>query len=108
MSTDKEYVVVTAISTHRMRYAVPMDELQKINEDYIVDPKWALDLVTCEDVEEFSQLHVGEQIIDSVVMTEDEILELYDKDNEWLKDRTREQKISDIRNWKAKHKIEVK
>jgi len=104
MSTDKEYVVVTAVSTHRMRYAVPMDELQKMNEDYIVDPKWALDLVTCEDVEEFSQLHVGEQIIDSVVMNEDEILELFDKDNDYLKFWPDDQKIKHIRDWKARHK----
>jgi len=102
MSTDKEYVVVTAISTFRERYVVPMDELQKMNEDYMVDPKWALDLVTCEEVEEFSQLHVGEQIIDNVVMTEDEILELFDKDNDYLKEWSKEQKIKHIRNWRAK------
>ena len=102
MSTDKQYVVVTATSTHRMRYVVPMDELQKLNEDYIVDPKWALDLVKCEEVEEFSQLHLGEQIIDSVVMNEEEILELFDKDNDYLKEWSKEQKIKHIRDWKAK------
>ena len=102
MSTDKEYVVVTVTSTHRMRYVVPMDELQKMNKDYIVDPKWALDLVTCEEVEEFSQIHLGEQIVDCVEMDEDEILELFDKDNDYLKDWSKEQKIKHIRNWKAK------
>ena len=102
MSTDKQYVVVTATSTHRMRYVVPMDELQKMNEDYIVDPKWALDLVTCEEVEEFSQMHLGEQIVDCVEMDEDEILELFDKDNDYLKDWSKEQKIKWIRNWEAK------
>lgn len=100
MSIDKQYVVVTTTSTHRMRYAVPMDELQKLNEDYIVDPKWALDLVTCEEVQEFSQMHLGEQIVDSCVMDEDEILDLFDKDNDYLKDWTKEQKIKNIRNWK--------
>ena len=95
-----EYVVVTCISSHRMRYVVPMDELQKLNEDYIVDPKWALDLVTCEEVYEFSQQHIGEQIIDSVVMNEEEILDLFDKDNDYLKDWSREQKLHHIRQWK--------
>ena len=100
MDKKSEYVVVTAMSTHRMRYVVPMDELQKLNEDYIVDPKWALDLVTCEEVQEFSQMHLGEQIVDSYVMDEDEILDLFDKDNDYLKDWTKEQKIKNIRNWK--------
>ena len=100
MDKKSEYVVVTAMSTHRMRYVVPMDELQKLNEDYIVDPKWALDLVTCEEVQEFSQMHLGEQIVDSYVIDEDEILDLFDKDNDYLKDWTKEQKIKNIRNWK--------
>jgi len=101
---NDKYVVVTATSTHRMRYVVPMDELQKLNEDYIVDPKWALDLVTCEEVEEFSQMHLGEQIVDCCEMNEDEILELFDKDNDYLKEWSKETKIKFIRDWKAKHK----
>jgi hypothetical protein len=43
---NDKYVLVTAISTHRMRYAIPMDELQKLNEEHPVDPRWALDCVT--------------------------------------------------------------
>ena len=100
MATDNEYVVVTCISTHRMRYVVPMDELQKLNEDYIVDPKWALDCVTCEEVGEFSQMHIGEQIIDHVVMNEEEILNLFDNDNDYLKNWDKEYKLAWIRNWK--------
>ena len=99
---NSKYVVVTATSTHRMRYVVPMDELQKMNEDYIVDPRWALDLVTCGEVEEFSQIHLGEQIVDCVEMDEDEILELFDKDNDYLKEWSKERKINFIRDWKAK------
>lgn len=101
---NDKYVVVTATSTHRMRYVVPMDELQKMNEDYIVDLKWALDLVTCEDVEEFSQMHLGEQIVDCYEMNEDEILDLFDKDNDYLKEWSKEQKIKHIRDWRARHK----
>lgn len=99
---NDKYVIVTAISTFRERYVVPLDELQKLNEDYIVDPKWALDLVTCEEVEEFSQLHLGEQIVDMYEMNEDEILELFDKDNSYLKEWSKEQKIKHIRDWKSK------
>ena len=99
------YVVVTAVSTFRERYVVPVDELQALNPDMPVDPKWALDLVTCEEVEEFSQLHIGEQIVDMAEKTEDEVLELFDKDNDYLKEWDKDQKIKHIRNWKAQWKV---
>ena len=101
---DKKYAVVTATSTHRIRYVVPIDDLQELNEDYIVDPKWALDLVTCEEVEEFSQMHLGEQIVDLVEMDINEVLDLFDQDNDYLKGWSNEQKIRFIHDWKAKHK----
>ena len=84
---NDKYVLVTAISTHRMRYAIPMDELQKFNEEHPVDPRWALDCVTCQEIEEFSQDHLGEQIVDYDVLTEEEILAQFDKDNDYLIDR---------------------
>ncbi len=95
-----QYVVVTAVSTHRMRYVVPLDELQNLNPETPVNPEWAMDCVTCEEVEEFSQKHIGELITDCNVLNEDEILELFDKDNAYLADWSREQKINHIRNWR--------
>jgi hypothetical protein len=97
-----EYVLVTAISTHRIRYAIPMDELQKLNEEQPVDPKWALDCVTMQEIEEFSQEHLGEQIVDFDVLTEEEILKQFNKDNDYLTSWTTEQKINYIRDWKSK------
>ena len=99
---NDKYVLVTAISTHRMRYAIPMDELQKLNEEQPVDPRWALDCVTCQEIEEFSQEHLGEQIVDYDVLTEEEILAQFDKDNDYLTSWTTEQKINYIRDWKSK------
>ena len=99
---NDKYVLVTAISTHRMRYAIPMDELQKLNEEQPVDPKWALDCVTMQEIEEFSQEHLGEQIVDYDVLTEEEILAQFDKDNDYLTSWTTEQKINYIRDWKSK------
>ena len=96
---SEEYVVVTAISTHRMRYAVPMSELQKMNEDYQVDPKWALDAVVMQEVKEFSQEHVGEQIIDMFVMDEAKVLDLFDKDNEHASSWSKEYKLAWLKYW---------
>lgn len=104
MDANEKYVVVTCISTHRMRYVVPMSELQKLNEDYMVDPKWALDCVTCEEVKEFSQMHIGEQIIDSVTMNQDEILDLFDRDNDYLSSWSKDYKLEWIHNWKENWK----
>jgi hypothetical protein len=99
---NDKYVLVTAISTHRMRYAIPMDELQKLNEEQPVDPLWALDCVTMEEIDEFSQQHLGEQIVDYDVLTEEEILAQFDKDNDYLTSWTTEKKINYIRDWKSK------
>lgn len=60
-----KYVIVTAISSYRMRYCIPVDELQKLNPDVPIEGheiEWADDCVTSEDVDEFSQMHIGEQI----------------------------------------------
>ena len=97
MSIKDKYVVVDAIATYRMRYVVSMEELQKENLDMTVDPEWALDAVTCEDVEEFSQKYLGEQILEHYVVEEDAILDIFDIDNDYLKEWTREQKLEHIK-----------
>jgi hypothetical protein len=95
-----EYVVVTCISSFRQRYVIPVDELQKLNPDAPVDPSWALDEVTMESVKEFSQRHVGEQIIDAQVVKEKEVLQFFDADNDYLSGWDEEFKLAWIKNWK--------
>jgi len=102
MIEKNKYVIVTTISSHRMRYTIPLDELQKLNPDQPVDPSWALDCVTSEEVKEFSQRHVGEQIIDAQVLNEDEMLQFFDADNDYLASWPREQKIAFVYDWKEK------
>lgn len=102
---SKRYVIVTAISSYRMRYAIPVDELQLLNPRVPIDGhegEWASDCVTCEEVKEFSQKWLGETIIDTYELTEEEILEQFDLDNDYLKGWTKELKLKSIRNWKAK------
>lgn len=97
-----KYVVVTAISTFRQRYVVPLDELQALNPDMPVHPDWAMDCVTMEEVKEFSQKHLGEQIVDCVVLNEKKTLELFNEDNDYLSSWGLDQKIRYIRDWKEK------
>ena len=95
---NKDYVVVTAISSYRMRYVMHKDDLQKLNSSEPVNAiEWANDTVTAEECDEFSQEHMGEYIVDTVEMNEEDMLELFDKDNDYLREWTKDQKIEWIR-----------
>jgi len=104
--SDERYVVVTTVSTFRERYCIPVSELQKLNPDIDItnDPKtqveWAEDSVTCEEIKEFSQKHVGEQIIDTFIVDEPRILHMFNRDNDYLANWTDEQKLKWIHDWK--------
>lgn len=95
--SDEKYVVVTAMSQFRIRYVVPMSELQKENELSPVDPKWALDGVTCEEYDEFSQEHLGEVITDWIVEDQEQVLERFNKENDYLSSWSDEFKLEWIR-----------
>ena len=95
---NKDYVVVTAISSYRMRYVMHRDDLQKKNTEKPVDViEWANDTVNMNECEEFSQEHMGEYIVDTVEMDEEDMLELFDKDNDYLREWTKDQKIAMVR-----------
>jgi hypothetical protein len=96
--TDKDYVVVTTITSHRMRYVMHRDDLQKLNPDLPVDTvEWANDTVSSGECEEFSQEYMGEYIVDTVEMNEADMLDLFDKDNDYLSEWTKDQKIELVR-----------
>jgi hypothetical protein len=98
--SDEKYVIVTTISHFRLRYAIPLSELQKLNPDVEVDPLWANDSVTMQEVKEFSQLHISEDIVDNRVLTESEMLAQFSEDNPYLSSWTDEQKIKSVHNWR--------
>ena len=95
---NKDYVVVTAISSYRMRYVMHRDDLQKLNPLDPVDAiEWANDTVINDECEEFSQEHMGEYIADTVEMNEEDMLELFDRDNSYLGSWTKDQKVAMVR-----------
>jgi hypothetical protein len=79
-----------------------MEDLQNLNKDAQVELEWAADCVTCNEVEEFSQQWLGEQIVEIQELDEEQILELFDKDNDYLKSWSRDQKLNYIKNWVAR------
>jgi len=99
---NKDYVVVTTISTFHHRFVMHKDDLRKMNTDVKATDKdladWAMDTVVMEECNEFSQNHLGEQIVDTYECDEDEMLTFFDRDNDYLSGWTREAKIEWVRN----------
>ena len=76
-----QWVLVECVSTFRQRYMV---EVPVGTDDQGKDKTlWALDTVTMEEAKEFSQEHIGEQIVSHRVVTKKEALELSDIDNDY-------------------------
>jgi len=93
-----KYAVCTVTSTFRMRYVLSEEQLQTLNEEMKLSGdqmmiEWMEDTVTAEEVDEFSQKFMGEQIVNTEVMDQDEVLKLFDSDNDYLADWTTEKKI---------------
>lgn len=107
--SDERYIVVTATSTHRMRYCIPVSELQKLNTNVDITndiPKqieWANDSVSSEEIKEFSQHFIGENIVDTFILDEERMLMMFDRDNDYLADWSKEQKIKYVHDWKEPH-----
>jgi len=97
---DKEqYVVVDTVYTFAHKYVIPLSELQNQNPEMPVDPAWALDMVTCDEIGEFSQHGLGEHILDHNIVSEEEVLDLFDKHNEHLENWSVAQKLQYIKTW---------
>jgi len=79
-----EWVLVECISTFRMRYMVEVP---------VGKAEYALDTVTMNEATEFSQEHLGEQIVSHRVMTENDAHVLCDEDNSYAKDWTTDKKL---------------
>ena len=78
-------VLVDTISTFHIRYVVEV-------ADNAVDQ--AIEVVKLDhDFDEFSQKHLGETVISQRVVSVDEYLQEFDKDNDYLKNWTPEQKM---------------
>lgn len=82
--SDKEFVLVETVESFRMRYVVPVPKGKA---------EWALDTVVMDEATEFSQQHIGEQIVSHRVISKEELLTLMDADNEYSAEWPEEQKM---------------
>jgi hypothetical protein len=89
---ETQWVLVETVSTFRHRYIV---EVPLGTDQYGKDKsEWALDTVTMQEAKEFSQEHIGELIVSHRVVTKEEALSLCDKDNDYTKSWSEEQKLN--------------
>ena len=90
---DTELVLVDTISTFRIRHVVEVPR---------GCTEWALDAVVMEDALEFSQEFLTNTIVSHRVVTEDEAIVEFDRDNDYLKSWTREHKLeTGITRWSS-------
>lgn len=85
--TQTQLVLVEAVSSFRMRYMVEVP---------VGKSEWALDTVSMDEAEEFSQKHLGEQIVSHRVISKEEALDLFDADNPYLRHWPDEKKMECI------------
>lgn len=76
------YILVGALSQFRIRYLVEVPEEQ----EFVTEESFS-----SEEFREFSQLHLGEIILDQRTVSRQEALDLFRKDNEYLSSWSDEQ-----------------
>lgn len=105
---DGKYAIVTVAATFRQRYVVPTEELQQLNQDIDLNEAYALEWVEecvhAEEVKEFSQKFLGEQVVDKEIIDQSRLLEIFDRENEYLSTWDEEKKLNFINDWKEKQR----
>jgi hypothetical protein len=96
---SKEYVLITTLSHFKLKYAIPREDFEKLGFSEPLDPEQLVAYIADGNVHEFSQSHLGEVLKDVSVYTEEDMLTIFDIDNAYLNDWTKEQKIQRLTNW---------
>ena len=84
----KKYLVET-VSLYRIRYVIEAKD-----EDHAMDE--VMMNMDSTNLEEFSQLHIGEQISSVRKLSSKQYLKLFDKDNDYLKSWPKDNKMKFI------------
>ena len=85
---NKLYLVET-VSIFRHRYVVEAKEAEHANDEVVMNTTGVYD----DKWNEFSQKHVGEDIVSTREITADEYLKIFDEDNDYLKGWTDVEKM---------------
>lgn len=97
--SNPEYVLVTTISHFRLKYAIPLKEFEALGYSEPIDQEKLSKYLSQGAVKEFSQLHLGENVCDVSVHSQEQILDVFNTDNAYLASWPDEQKIDWIQRW---------
>lgn len=86
---EKKLYLVEVMSTFRMRYVVEAREEEHALDEVVMNEHDT-------DFKEFSQEHIGTHIFSSREISATDFMEMFDKDNDYLKDWPVDKKIEFI------------
>lgn len=95
-----DYIEITTLSHFKLKYVIPVKDFEALGFTEPVDGDALIKMINAGAVKEFSQLHLGEVLADIVEYNEEDMLTIFDKDNEYLKNWSRERKIEYMTNWR--------
>lgn len=84
-----DYYLVESISLYRMRYVIKAKSAEHATDEVVMN---------VGDIKEFSQHHIDEPISSVRKLTREQVLELCDQDNDYLKSWSEEQKLERLTN----------
>ncbi len=102
-----DYVVVDTVSMFKQRYIIPLEEVERFNEEVHCTRKlaklWSQESVEAEEVKEFSQRWLGETVTNIDIVDTVKALKYFAEDNEQLSEEWSQAKQLDyINDWKDK------
>jgi hypothetical protein len=96
----QEYVLVTTLSHFKSKFAIPLEEFDKLELGDPIDTEKLLTTLTKLSVKEFSQKHLGDVVADVAVYNEADTLTLFKADNDYLSSWSDDKKLAWIADWK--------
>lgn len=84
---SKKLVMIDCLSQHLVKYVIEVDEDVDVDTFYLENK---------DIIEEYSQKHICEEILQHRVISKKEYLKLFDIDNAYLKSWNEEQKLEFI------------
>lgn len=97
---SNEYVIITMLTHFKSKFAIPRAEFEALNLSEPLDQSDLLTLINNTPVKEFSQTHLGDVVGDVSLYTEEDVLTIFDVDNQYLSGWTKEKKLDWINKWK--------
>ena len=89
--TDKQLYMIDCVVMHRIRYCVEVEYTDQLG-DIIEEINDSGNGTSDHDLVEFSQSYLGEKVITNRAITKDEYLEIFDNDNDYLRNWTTKMK----------------